>query len=347
MKLRSEQLREHLKQALLPAYIISGDEPLLAQECADAIRSAARGSGYQERTLFHVDSHFDWNQLRGECSALSLFSDKKIVELRIPSGKPGDRGEAIIDACRLSNPDTLILVILPKLDRAAKSSSWFKALDELGAHLEIWPVSATNMPHWIAGRLKSAAINASPEAIQILAERVEGNLLAAVQEIEKLRLLAPAGVVDANTMSAVVADSARYNVFEFVDRMLSGDAQASAASLRGLRNEGAEPLAILWAISRDLRALLNASEQIATGDRSDYALKKSGVWEKRVPLFQSTLQRCSSAQLRMLLHQAAAIDRGIKGLRDAAVWDELLTLALSIAGCQIIPPVTVKLLLSA
>jgi len=236
-------------------------------------------------------------------------------------------------------------VILPKLERAAQNSKWMKTLESAGGHIQVWPVDAKQMPRWIQQRLRSANINANQEAVQILADRVEGNLLAAVQEIEKLKLLATDGTVDGSTMSSVVADSARYNLFEFVDKILMGDGQSAARSLRGLQNEGTDAIPLLWAITRELRILVKASELVAEGEHSDRALKNSGVWEKRLPLFKGALQRLRPAHLRMLLRQAGAIDRGIKGMRDADVWDELATLVLSFAGSQTLQPSNIKILL--
>jgi DNA polymerase-3 subunit delta len=346
MKIRAEQLQEHLQKQLLPAYIITGDEPLLAQEAADAIRTKARKEGFLERDMFHAEGNFDWNQIINESNALSLFSDKKILEIRITSGKPGDKGSAAIcELCSNPNPDNLLLVIVPKLDSGTQNSKWVKALDALGGNIQVWPVDVKQMPRWIQQRLRAAHINANQEAVQILADRVEGNLLAAVQEIEKLKLLAPDGAVDGNTMSSVVADSARYNVFEFVDKILIGDAQSAARSLRGLQNEGTEIIPLLWAVTRELRILVKASELVASGEHSDRALKSSGVWEKRIPLFRSALQRLRPAHLRMLLRQAGAIDRGIKGMRKADVWDEMATLVLSFAGSQTLQPSNIKVLL--
>ena len=231
MKIHPEKLQGHLKNQLLPVYVISGDEPLLAQECADAIRIAARAQGFTERELFHFEGNpiFDWNPLINEANSLSLFSDKKILEVRIPGSKPGDKGsKALAEICANPNPDNLLLIILSKLEKGAQNSKWMKTLEAAGAHIQVWPVDANNMPRWIDQRLSAANINANQEAVQILADRVEGNLLAAVQEIEKLKLLAPEGAVDGTTMSSVVTDSARYNVFEFVDKILLGDAQSAA-----------------------------------------------------------------------------------------------------------------------
>jgi DNA polymerase-3 subunit delta len=348
VKIKAEQLQSHLQKQLLPVYVVSGEEPLLAQESADAVRIAARAAGFAERELFHVEGNYDWNQLINESNSLSLFADKKILEIRIANGKPGDKGsKALCEICANLNPDNLLLIVLPKLERAAQNSKWIKALESVGAHIQVWPVSATQLPRWIQQRLQQAGIQANQEAVQILADRVEGNLLAAVQEIEKLKLLALDGKVDASRMSAVVADSARYNLFEFIDRVLMGDAQSAARSLRGLQNEGIEIIPLLWSITRELRILVKASEQVNRGAHSDAALKSAGVWDKRIPLFRSALRRLSPAHLRMLLHQAGAIDRGIKGQRQADVWEEITTLVLSLAGSQTLQPANIKVLLDS
>ena len=279
MKIRAEQLQSHLSKELLPVYVISGDEPLLAQESADAVRLAARNKGFSGREVFHGEGKFDWSQLHNEANALSLFAEKKIIEIRISNGKPGDKGsKALCELCANPSPDNLLLVILPKLERSAQNSKWVKALEAVGAHIQVWPVTGDQLPRWIKQRLLESNITANQQAVEILAERVEGNLLAAVQEIEKLKLLAIEGKVDAIMMSSVVADSARYNLFEFVDKVLAGDAQSAARSLRGLHSEGTDAIPLLWAITRELRILIKASEQISRGENRDWALKNAGVW---------------------------------------------------------------------
>lgn len=346
MKIRPEQLKSHLLKDLLPVYVVSGDEPLLAQESADAVRYEARKKGFSGREVFHGDGNFDWGNLHNEANALSLFAEKKIIEVKIANGKPGDKGsKALCELCANPNPDNLLLIILPKLERGAQNSKWMKTLEALGAHIQVWPITGDQLPRWIKQRLLQSDINANQEAAEILAERVEGNLLAAVQEIEKLKLLATDGNVDAIKMSSVVADSARYNIFEFVDKILIGDAQSAARSLRGLHSEGTDAIPLLWAITRELRILVKASEQVSHGEQRDWALKNAGVWEKRMPLFRKALQRSSAAHLRMLLYQAGAIDRGIKGMRKADVWDEITTLVLSFAGSQTLRPSNIKLLI--
>ncbi|MFL2531318.1 MAG: DNA polymerase III subunit delta [Porticoccaceae bacterium] len=351
MKIKPDQLKSYLQKSLQtkqlsPIFIISGDEPLLSQEAADAVRSTARQLEFTERETFDIDARFDWNLVFNETNSLSLFSDKKILELRITSGKPGDKGsKALCELCENPNDSNLILVILPKLDKGAYQSKWMKTLESKGVHIQVWPVTPEQLPRWINQRLVQCGIEASQGAVDILADRVEGNLLAAMQEINKLKLLSLEGKVNADIMSTVVADSARYNLFSFVDKVLDGDAQSAAKALRGLENEGTEPLALLWAITRELRTLNKASHQILLGNSKDKALKSAGVWDKRIPIFRKALSRLSPAHLRMLMHQAGAIDRGVKGLRQADIWDELTTLVLSFAGSQTLHPKNIKTLL--
>ncbi len=344
MRLQAEQLHQHLNEGLAPIYVVSGDEPLLIQEASDAIRSAARSNGFGDRELFDVNQHFDWHQVLNEANSLSLFADRKILELRIPSGKPGKEGGKFFETyCESISADNLLLVIFPKLDRNATNSKWFRTLDNHGATIQVWPVTVAQMPAWISKRLQLAGVKANKQAIDILADRVEGNLLAARQEIEKLKLLAEDGVIDATTMSTVVADSARYSVFDLVDRILAGDSEAAARTLRGLRNEGAEASVVLWALARELRIMAKASEQIANGAHTDWVLKNLGVWDKQKPLLRKALQRLKPAQLTMLLRQAAGVDRAIKGMSQAPPWQELTTMALGMSGANPVHPQNLRL----
>lgn len=346
MKIAPEKLKNHLVKKLFPVYVISGDEPLLSQELADQVRLVARQNGFSSRDVFRCDNHFDWDQLHNENNALSLFSEKKIIELHLATSKPGDKGSKALQAlCSNPNPDNLILVILPKIDKSAEKSKWMRALESSGVHSQVWPIKSEQMPRWIKQRLLQSGIDASKEAVEILSERVEGNLLAAVQEIEKLTLLAINGTVDATIMSSVVANSARYNLFEFIDKILLGDSQSAVRSLRGLKNEGTDALPLLWAITRELRILVKASDEIVKGAQQDRALKSAGVWDKRIPIFRQALKRCSAPHLRMLLYQASAIDRAIKGMRKADIWEELTTLVLSLSGVQALKPHNVKLMI--
>lgn len=343
MNIKPEQLTKDLSRRLHASYLISGGEPLLVQEAVDQVRREASNRGFSERIVFDVGAGFDWNQVHGEVGALSLFSSKKIVEIRIPNGKPGEDGaRQLISVCAALNADTLLIVVLAKLESAAKKSKWIKAVDAAGARIDVWPVNSAQLPHWIQKRLERANIVACPAAIEVLADRVEGNLLAASQEIEKLKLLGINGEIDAETMSYMVADSSRYNEFDLINKMLCGDPKAAIRTLLGLKTEGSEPLKVLWAITREIRKLLVASEHLAQGSRTDYALEKAGVWRTHMGPMRITLERFKPAHLRMFAYQAGAIDRGVKGLRDAKIWDELTTLVLSLSGRPSLSPQNIK-----
>jgi len=220
MKLAPAQLAKHLQGSLAPVYVISGDDPLLCQEAADAIRSAARQQGFDERQVFSADANFDWGTLLQAGASMSLFAEKRLLELRLPSGKPGDKGAAaLIEYCSRPAEDTLLLISLPKLDGSAQKTKWGKALVEGQdtQFIQIWPVDAAQLPQWIRQRLSQAGLSAQQDAVELIAARVEGNLLAAAQEIEKLKLMAEGGQITVETVQAAVADSARFDVFGLVD----------------------------------------------------------------------------------------------------------------------------------
>lgn len=343
-KLRPEQLSAALNKGLAPIYIVTGDEPLLIQESCDNIRAAARKAGFIERDLYHCDAHFEWSQVLDSANSMSLFADKKIIELRIPSGKPGDKGGKVLQEYAHSPAnDNLLLVITEKMDSATQKSKWFTALETQGIHVQHWAITAENLPHWIGARLKQAGLQADSNAIDLLASRIEGNLLAAVQEIEKLKLLAPGNVISMELMASVVADSARYDVFGLADKALHGDARAAVKTLHGLKAEGTEAIAVLWALTRDIRSLVQISQMTAQGKNFDWAAKQAGVWDKKQPLFRSALHRLKPTQLQQLLRKANGIDKAVKGMRNAEPWDELLDLVLNLAGVQSLHSLNEKL----
>lgn len=343
-KLRPEQLGAALGKGLAPVYLISGDEPLLIQEACDQVRRAAREQHFSERELYHCDAGFDWNQVLTSANSLSLFADKKIIELRITSGKPGDKGARVIAEYAASPADdNLLLIITPKLDASAQKSKWLKAIEERGIHVQIWPVTASQLPRWIGIRLQQTGLHADSSAIDLLASRVEGNLLAAAQEIEKLALLTTDKTISYELMAAAVADSARYDIFGLTDKALHGDARAAVRTLHGLKTEGSEPITILWALTRDIRALVQIATAIQQGKSIDIAAKQAGIRDKRLPLIRAALQRLKPGQLQMLLRKANAIDKAIKGMRNAQPWDELLDLLLNLAGVNSLHPANDRL----
>ncbi|UVK83737.1 DNA polymerase III subunit delta [Pseudomonas sichuanensis] len=343
MKLSPAQLNKHLQGQLAPVYIVSGDDPLLCQEAADAIRGAARQQGYDERQVFSADANFDWGNLLLAGASLSLFAQRRLLELRLPSGKPGDKGAAaLIEYCANPAEDTLLLISLPKLDGSAQKTKWGKALIEGGLcqFIQIWPVDAQQLPQWINQRLSQAGLTAQRDAVDMIAARVEGNLLAAAQEIEKLKLLADGSQITVETVQAAVADSARFDVFGLVDAILNGEAAHALRMLEGLRGEGVEPPVILWALARELRLLAGLAQQFSQGVPLDKAFSQARppVWDKRRPLVSKALQRLSAQRWAMLLQDAQRIDAQIKGQAQGSPWTSLARLSLLMAGQRLTLP---------
>ncbi len=337
MKLRFEQLHDHLQQGLRPVYLLSGDEPLQLGEAADAIRAAARAQGFAEREVMHVEAGFDWSSLAASSNTLSLFAEQRLIDLRLPSGKPGrEGGAALADYAANPPPDTVLLISSGKLDKNAAKAKWYKALDAAGVTLQVWPVEAQQLPRWVAQRMRSRGLNATPEAAQLLAERVEGNLLAAAQEVEKLHLLYGETNIDAEMVEQGVADSARYDIFELVDTALLGDAARVARVMEGLQGEGVEPILILWALVREIRALEEMAWEIEHGGNVEQAMKSRWVWQKRQPAVRAGLQRHNQRRWSQLLRRAVRIDRMVKGAEQGNPRDELLQLALLMAGVRLV-----------
>jgi DNA polymerase-3 subunit delta len=336
-KLRIDQLEKSINGALAPVYFISGDETLLVQEACDTIRQAARKKGFSERERHHVDKQFEWAQLLSSANSMSLFNDKKIIELRIENGKPGTEGsKAICEYLDNPNEDNLLIIVAPKLDSGAQRSKWVKQIEKMGYWIPIWPISAAQLPRWLGQRLQQAGLKADSHVVELLAARIEGNLLAAHQEIEKLALLATDGWLSPELVANTVADSARYDVFGLVDKALMGDARGSVKNLNGLRSEGTEPITILWALALEVRTLLAITQACAQGQNFQWAAKNAGVWDKRQPLVQQAIKRLHHKQMSLLIRQANGIDKAIKGLRNADTWNELTEFILNLSGVQTI-----------
>ena len=340
MKLSPAQLGKHLQGPLAPVYVVSGDEPLLCQEACDAIRAACRQQDFSERQVFNVEAGFDWGQLAEVGASLSLFAERRLLELRIPNGKPGDKGAAaLLDYLARPAEDTVLLISLPKLDGSTQKTKWAKALidGKLVQFVQIWPVDAAQLPQWIRQRLAQAGLAADQEAVELIAARVEGNLLAAVQEIEKLKLLAKGGQVTAETVQAAVADSARYDVFGLIDAALQGHPEHVLRMLDGLRGEGVEPLFIMTMLAREVRQLANIALLYSQGVPLDRAFSQARppVWDKRRPLVSKALQRHDVGGWQRLLMSAQHIDEQIKGQAEGNPWTGLANLALQISGRRI------------
>lgn len=341
MKIRPDQLSAQLKRQLSPVYIVSGDEPLQVSECCDLIRLKARNLGFTERHVYHVDNSLDWGDFLEAANSLSLFAEKQILELRMPNGKPGDAGrKALAEYIKQPSPDNLLLIITDRLDAAVQKAKWFKALEQEGTFIPVWPIEHDKLPGWIARRLRNDGYEATQDALALLSERIEGNMLAASQEIEKLKLLANGQQIDVDTVREVVSDSARYDVFQLADASLNGDIKGVVRILGGLRSEGIEPPVILWALAREVRLLSHLSRLKSRGINTDVAIDQAAkvhgfspfMLKKRKHLLEKCMGRHSESAFRQMLVQTGRIDKGVKGMEKINQWDELLSLSLSLAG---------------
>jgi DNA polymerase III subunit delta len=332
MRIKAEQLEAHLKRNLAPLYVVTGDEPLLALEAADTVRTAARAQGYTERQVLHVEGAFSWAQLREAGGSLSLFGERKLIEVRMPSGKPGTEGATVLAGfCQALPPDTITLVTLPRLDRQGQSAKWFKALEDAGVVVPVYAVERGQLPQWIGARLAAQGQRASREALAFLADMVEGNLLAAHQELQKLGLLYPAGELSFAQVEQAVLPVARFDPFKLVDAILDQDVARLVRILEALRAEGVFPLQILGPLANQVRQLLKLKQAQASGANMATAMRDARVWESRQAQVRRALGRLDRPVLRQALLRAALIDRQIKGLASGDVWDELLQLSLQLA----------------
>jgi DNA polymerase-3 subunit delta len=330
MQIRADQLPAALAKGLRPLYVIHGDEPLLAQEAADAVRAAARAAGCSERTVHTVaGGHFDWAGLLGDAGALSLFAERRLIEIRIPSGKPGkDGSEALQRYVEQIGDDDITLVLLPRLDRTQLGSAWFGALDGAGLAVRVDPVERRALPVWIAQRLAQHGLRvedgeAGQQALAFFADRVEGNLLAAHQEIAKLALLhAPAdprgapAVLAREQIEAAVLDVARYDVFRLGEAVLAGDAARALRMLDGLQAEGEAAVLVHWTLADDLRGLQRVHAAMQQGRPLPMALREARVWGLKEKLFERVLPRLEATELAALVDAAHVCDGIVKGLRD-------------------------------
>ncbi|AMO23376.1 DNA polymerase III subunit delta [Ramlibacter solisilvae] len=351
MQIAAAQLAQHLGKGLRSLYTLYGDEPLLVQEAADAIRAAARAQGYTERTVHTVaGAHFDWSEVLAAGGSLSLFAERQIVEIRIPSGKPGkDGGAALAQLAEGApgNDSTLTLVTLPRLDRQTKSGAWFTALDSHGVTLSLDPVERAALPQWIAQRLarqgqRVAAGDEGQRTLQFFADRVEGNLLAAHQEIQKLALLYAPGELGFDQVEGAVLNVARYDVFKLSEAVLAGQAARVARMLDGLKAEGEAEVLVHYTLAEDIRALKRVKDAMAAGRPLPVALREQRVWGLKERLFERVLPRLSPAALDQLLQAAHQVDGIVKGLKapgwPADGWQALHRLAMALCReCAVQP----------
>ncbi|MFP5392322.1 MAG: DNA polymerase III subunit delta [Gammaproteobacteria bacterium] len=336
MQLRADALEGHLAKTLSPLYVISSDEHLLALEAADKIRRAARANGYTERDVLTVERSFKWGELLAANQALSLFGDKKLIELRIPTGKPGKDGGAALQAyAKDLSPDNLTLITLPKLDWQTAKAAWVAALQQAAVYIEIPAVERAQLPGWIGQRLAAQGQSADRQSLDFIADRVEGNLLAAHQEIQKLGLLHEPGKLTYEQVHDAVLNVARYDVFKLSEAMLSGDAARLVRMLEGLKGEGEALPLVLWAVAEEIRTLLKLKAGMAQGRPLGALLKEYRIWGPKERLMDPALRRISLATLETAMREAAQVDKMVKGLRAKSfagdAWDAMLQLALRVA----------------
>jgi DNA polymerase-3 subunit delta len=329
VKLNPDSLATHLEQHLLPVYLVSGDEPLLTGEAADAIRARARAIGFTEREAHFLERGSDWDDVRASAGNMSLFGSRRVVEIRLPSGKPGVSGnKALVALLEHEDRDTVFLILTPRLDRDAQSADWVKAVEAHGAWVQVWPIDIDRLVGWLRGRARRLKLDVTDEALELLAERTEGNLLAAHQELEKLTLLAD-GRVTADTILSSVTDSARFDVFQLGEAVLAGDAERALRMIAGLRGEGTEPTLVLWALVKAMRDLWNGMANAGGG--------KPRTWQRQSAALDKGLRRAGRLSFPALTVRAGRADRMVKGRLTGNAWDEITLLAADICGRSPLP----------
>jgi DNA polymerase III subunit delta len=340
MQLRPGKLAAHLADGLAPLYVVHGDEPLLAIEAGDEIRNAARAAGYADREVLVVDSGFKWDAFSAATRNLGLFGTRRLIDLRIPTGKPGIVGARLLEDCAANpGPESVMLITLPRLDRATQASTWFSALEGSGVIIAVQPLERDELPVWIAARLARAGQHASPDTLQFLADTTEGNLLAAQQEIEKLALLFPEGELDAHAVEQVGADVARFDIVQLSQAWLAGDAARACRILAALEGAGEGVPLLLWQLGEDLHALAAVLTAVAGGAPPAAALRTARVWGKRQAAMERAAQRVQPAALPSLLTRLAGLDALAKGIGHGNVWDELRSLALALCATRSPAPI--------
>ncbi len=342
MKFPSYQLTAQLKQEIPAVVLIAGDEHLLVEEACEQLIKAAEQQGYQRHQQFTLDNKFDWSSLLAELRTQSLFAEKYVLQLNLLHGKLKENDTAeLLTYLSSPNPDRVLLIRSAKIESSQSRSKWIKQIESAGWWVQVWPIDRQKLPQWIRQRLRQHHLDAESEAVQLLVERSEGNLLAAAQEIEKLALIFPKSHITVNQMMQAVGLSARYTPFDLVDAAFNGEMAKVRMMLSTLLAESAEPVLILWVLLKEIRTLIAVAELVAAGTSSAAALRKVGVWQKREAYYRSALKRQDLTRLYALLARGAAVDRCIKGVGSSNIEAELLQLALAIASESTPPLVSV------
>jgi DNA polymerase-3 subunit delta len=336
MRVYANQLKSLIEEKKSRLFILSGDELLLMQEAGSFLRRSLAAQGYSERETFIVEgSAFDWSNVLYEENSLSLFSEKKLIEVRMATKTPGEKGVRVLEELMTrADEDTAVIIVFPRLDARVLKSEWFKRIESVSAFLQVWPISDTELPQWIFKRLRRAGLNASKEAVAELVERTEGNLLAASQEIERLSLTVIDREITPEDIKDSVSDHARYDIFRLVDAALLGDSVSSLRILESLRADGAEPLFISNMLSRELRILESIKFELDTGKNFTEAFRNARVWEKRKKLVSSSVRRLELNAIQQMQLLTGQIDRIVKGVEIGDPWRTILDLVLAMSGCR-------------
>ena len=336
MRLAANQLNQHLQNNLAPLYVLVGDEPLAQSECLDAIRAAARKAGADERTSLMVERNFNWQQIQQFGQAMSLFSSLRVLEIHIPSGKPGvDGGKALTELANHLIPDTTVIIVLPGLEREAKNSAWFGALQNASTLIELNEITPTQLPNWLSARLAAQNQSTDTTSLAFIAHQVEGNLLAAHQEIQKLGLLYPAGEISADAVREAVLNVSRFDAFQLGEAVLAGDAERTTRILQGLQDEGENAVAVMNPLMWVLRPLVRIKQAEARGENLTNAMTNARIYGERQNLVKRALGRLSLRQLEAALQKLCDIDKTAKGVMQGDAWLELSRLCFGLAKVRV------------
>lgn len=333
MPINADQLARQMERGLSPFYLVSGDDPLQTDECAGAIRRRAQAAGCSERSVFSVEAGFDWDELRTATQSLSLFAERRLIELRLPTGRPGEAGASLLtELATAASPDMVLLVITGKLDKTQRESSWVQAIETAGTHVIIWPLDVEKLPAWLMQRFAARGLKPEAGVVELLAWHLEGNMLAAAQEIDKLAMLCGDGHVRLVDVEESLSDSARFSVYQLVDAALAGEVIVARRILLSLRAEGSEPILMLWALARELRTLAQMGQELAAGRPESSVLARA--WAQRRTLVGKALRRHAAPVWLSFVRRSARLDRILKGRARGDLWLELERLLLAVAGLQ-------------
>ena len=338
MQVRVEQLPEEIeRKGLSPVYLISGDEPLQLNEASDFIRHKAREQGVEERVVLDVANGFDWNRLIEENANMSLFASTRLIELRMGANKPGrEGGKVLTEYAEHLAGKNILLITCNKLEKQVQKSKWYKSLDKVGVTTQVWPIDAGKLPNWIRQRIKKYNKTIATDAAQLIADRVEGNMLAANQEINKLCLLVDNEKITIDDIISAVTDNTRFDVFDLIECAYANEIKRLVRMLDGLKSEGMDPMTIYGALMWDYRRLCTMGYHLSNGVTLDKLFADYRIWDnKRKQAIKSILHRHDVKKLYELLKQANALDRTIKSAEKHTAWDALLSLLLAFSGHNI------------